>query len=110
MKNALLLIVIALMFACPSVSHSEEQWKSVCESVATLAETVIAKKYEGMSMSKMMSVIGENDDADREIVADAFEMPRYSTEEMIKKQKEEFRDKWYLRCYKSYLLTTKSKL
>jgi len=53
----------------------------------------------GTSMSKIMKLSG-SDEIGRKIVVDAYENPRWSTESSIKKSIENFKNKWFLSCFK----------
>jgi len=50
-------------------------------------------------MSKIMKVSG-SDEIGRKIVVDAYERSRFSTESYQKKSIENFKNEWFLSCFK----------
>lgn len=97
------LATIMCIFFIAMPAHAEDDWRAMCNSVASIAETIMKARQDGVSMAKMMEIPepeGSNGLGEGLIIA-AYESPRYSTEEMQTRSIEEFRDKAYLQCVKA---------
>ena len=91
----------------------EEAKRQLCRSAANSAESTMRSRQLGLPMSEIIdninSIARDNQDfnaAERaafinrmeRMVIEAYESPRYATDEMQKKIIEDFRDKKYLEC------------
>lgn len=79
-------------------------WGSTCDSVGELAEIIMTKRHEGVSMSQLMEIARTEDGPGSELVqimvTMAFDRPRFETVEVQRRSIEEFRDDLYLMCVK----------
>ncbi len=107
MKRAMVCFVMVGMSmlnvaqAVPSVDpDSKENWRERCDSISTLAGSIMEARQEGIAMSNAMKIADGNKLAEL-MVAGAFDTPRYGTADYKKRTIEEFRDSWYLKCTKT---------
>lgn len=100
----IVLLVVAFMFL-PATSFSEDgNWRELCEGYAGLAATVMGKRLDGVPMQAMVKAVIKDGSVDQDIermVTEAYDSPRFTTEEHKRRAVEEFRDRWYLLCYKA---------
>lgn len=99
----IIFIGVALAFTCSPVSAGQEK-ENYCQKVSGLAEAIISARHLGVSMQDLISTNKDDPrakDMKEIMIIEAFEQPRMNTDEMKKRSIEEFRDKWYLECYKS---------
>jgi hypothetical protein len=86
----------------PVQSESSDDWRSRCNSVGALSESIMSGRQHGVSMSKMMdSANPEIRKLVEEIIIEAYDSPRYSTDAAQIRSIEEFRNEVYLQCAKS---------
>jgi hypothetical protein len=95
--------------ATPKVTSvaNQPQWQPLCDSVSKAAEVVMKGRQTGTSMSEMMKqsqLIEDKDLRDLTVtmVTSAFEKNRWSTNEMMVKEIQNFRDYYYMTCFKTY--------
>jgi hypothetical protein len=101
-------LVIAVGILTAGIAKAEEAKEnplSICNSIASYAETAMTKRQEGFLMVQMMEIaIGSDSDNvnefGRTIIIEAYEHPRYSTTEFQREAIADFRDRWYLWCAK----------
>lgn len=100
MKRAIV-ILFSLIVVTPVKADS---WRELCSSYSDLSEKIMTNRQSGVAMSKMMSTVDGQKDAMskviEEIIIEAYEKPRYSTERMQKRTIEDFRNSIYLTCAK----------
>ena len=92
-----LIATLALLMALSTPAQADE---SYCDQISGLAEAMMSSRQAGVSMAKAMKVTGDND-LFKAMMVDAYETARYSVESNQQRKIEDFRDKWYLACYKS---------
>jgi len=94
---------ISLLLFIPLLSYAEESKKidpiEVCSTFEELAGLIMEHRQLGTPMSKIMKILG-SDKIGRKIVVDAYEETRFSTESYQKKSIENFKNKWFLSCFK----------
>lgn len=74
-----------------------------CDGIARLAEAIMEARHAGGEMSEMMAMKSSDKNVDvinKTIVQSAFERPRMRSPENIKYSIQEFKNDWYLACYK----------
>jgi hypothetical protein len=100
MKKIALALTAVLMMVGPVVAES---WDDRCAADAKLAALIMTQRQKGIPMSGQMKAIGNMPEASlyRKMVIDAYERPRYRTSEIVQREIEDFRDRWYLGCIKS---------
>ena len=69
-----------------------------CEQIAELAKSIMTARQKGVSMVEMM---GEDGSLTEVIVVDAYEEGRYRVEANQQRRIADFRDEWFMVCYKS---------
>ncbi|MGX9996688.1 hypothetical protein [Vibrio sp. JZG120] len=77
-----------------------EEWMEICEKYGSLATSIMNNRQVGVSMSKMMEAV-DGDKLLQNLIIEAYDSPRFSTDKMQKKATERFRDDTYLACVKS---------
>lgn len=98
---SILLLNICLFHNSPSYSNT------LCEYLGDMANTVMNSRQEGAAMSDMMKHFYNDDtmptlkDMHKSIIISAYEIPRYSTNEMQHKATQDFRNIVELNCYKN---------
>lgn len=77
---------------------------AACNSISSLAETIMKQRQNGAPMSEMMRIAGEAGGAigkvGEELVIMAYDKPRYTTENYQQRVIEDFRDSAHLECVK----------
>jgi len=92
------LSALVLILAIYAGSAKAEE-KDHCLQISSLAESIMTGRQMGLPMSKMMGVTDL--DLARTMVIEAYEHPRFSTEQVKKRAIGDFRDRWYLACVKA---------
>jgi len=91
--------LLSAFILCAAIWHTNANAETNCESVAGFAETVMEARQKGVSLVKMMQATDNK--LLQAIIMEAYETPRYSTEEYQARKIGEFRDSWYLACLKN---------
>jgi len=68
-----------------------------CKALADTAETAAEKRYEGVAMSRLMEIAGDNEVA-KELVREAYDLPNYTAEEYQRRDVREFGNTVYAAC------------
>jgi hypothetical protein len=93
--------MLALTLATGAARAEGDDWRQKCKNYESLAETVMEKRQAGIAVSRMMEVAGE-DALIQDLVERAYDQPRYSTDRMIRRTIEDFRNQAYMACLKAY--------
>ena len=97
--KALTALTLAILIALSTTALAEEEQAS-CDQIANVAKSVMSGRQAGVSMGTMVGIAKGNALIEK-MVVEAFESGRYSTKEIQDRQISEFRDKWFLWCFKS---------
>ena len=92
-----LIATLALLMALSVPAQAEP---ASCQQIAELAKSIMTARQKGVSMSKVMEIAGDNK-LFKEMMVDAYETGRYIVESNQRRETADFRDKWYLACYKA---------
>ena len=92
-------LTLAILMALSTTAAAEEEQAS-CEQIADLAKSIMTARQKGVSMVEMMGV-GEDGSLTEVIVVDAYEEGRYRVEANQQRRIADFRDEWFMVCYKS---------
>ena len=95
--KALTATILALMMALSVPAQADE---SYCDQISELAEGIMSSRQGGVSMAKAMEIAGDNK-LFKGMMVDAYETGRYIVESNQRREIADFRDKWYLACYKA---------
>lgn len=97
MKKVMATLAILLI---AGTATADEKWDNFCAETANYAEELMRGRHQGVPMQKSMELASEaeNEELCRLMVTDAYRSPRYTTDEVIRRSIEDFRDKWYLYC------------
>jgi len=98
MKRYLLAILILL--SIPTVSFAGEKWEEKCAVISNLAYVIMEARQNGAPMQKIMEKVVGTKIYER-MVFEAYETPRFNTEEYQTDAENDFRDRWYLLCSKN---------
>ncbi len=101
-----LLAIIGLTLCC-SVAQAEESTSDelrramdkVCAMYASLAESMMDAHQSGLSLSEALATTDSHKGA-RKIVVEAYDSPRYRTDDAKLRAVEKFRDSIHVRCLK----------
>ena len=75
-----------------------------CGKISNLAETVMMKRQDGISMKAMMEVVikqGGPTDMMKSMVIDAYKQPRMHVAENAHRIVVDFKNTWYMMCLKA---------
>jgi hypothetical protein len=92
MKRLLIAATTALMM---TTAHADE----VCANLGEYARTVMESRQLGVPLSKVMAVV-KDADIPKKIALDAYEQPRFQSEEFRQTAIEDFGNKWETLCYR----------
>jgi len=96
--TALTLAILMALSTTALAAEGEEQ--ASCEQIADVAKSVMSGRQGGVSMGALVGIAKGNALIEK-MVVEAFESGRYSTKQVQDRQISEFRDKWFLWCFKS---------
>jgi hypothetical protein len=92
MKRLLIAATAALMM---TAAHADP----VCVALGEYSRTVMDARQTGVALSKIMEIV-KGDDIHTRIVLDAYEQPRFQTEEFRRTAIQDFGNKWETVCYR----------
>lgn len=102
-KNLFLILII---FVAGNVTAKVAS--DVCKETYDIAEKVMIYRQAGVPMPIQMKFVdelkglnSETKQTVRDIVQEAYEEPKYSTQDYQDKSVKEFSNSWYLKCYKA---------
>lgn len=95
MKTLFLIITIFLL---PSISFADDLDEK-CKKIGDLAYTVMVGRQGDIGMSKMIKGFASIEGS-RAMIIEAFDTPRYNTNQNKRQAWSDFRDEMALRCYK----------
>jgi len=94
MKALTLALLIAL--STPALSAVTPK---LCSDLSETAATIMEKRQGGASMSQIMEIVTDSKIM-QEMVVEAYEVRRHPAPMWQEREIDDFRDKWYLTCYK----------
>ena len=71
----------------------------LCSKLSDTAGTIMEKRQGGVAMVRIMDLMG-NSKIMQAVVLDAYEVRRHPAPTWQEREIDDFRDKWYLTCYK----------
>jgi hypothetical protein len=106
-RNIIYLALLLLFLQSTSNAEgiSREGALKTCTQIEGISGLIMEGRQSGVSMSELMkvSVPGSINEIMDDIVIDAFEKPRSSTQSHKAKTIENFKSKWFLSCYKGMI-------
>ena len=87
-------------------AEEKAQWRDLCAEVSEIAETIMERRQEGVSMQKMMDIIAYGTGSKgatnitETLIMKAYEIPRYRVKDNRERAVQEFKNRWYLACVK----------
>ena len=87
-------ILLAVLLGASATAAAD-----ACKMTGDIAEKMMMARQLGVSMQSVMAAA--ESPLRKAMVMDAYEVPRYATDEFQKRKAQDFRDKWYMSCYKS---------
>ena len=100
--NKIVLTLTLVALSIPALAAEPVPTKETCSSIAEVARVTMLARQSGVPLRSMMEIAADQTIVD--IVTEAYSSPAYSTSEVQEKTIQNFEDKWYLRCLKSYNL------
>ena len=94
MKALTLALLIAL--STPTMASVTPE---LCSKLSTTAGNIMLKRQEGVSMVRIMAMMGDSATL-QSMVVEAYEVRRHPAPMWQEREIDDFRDKWYLTCYK----------
>jgi hypothetical protein len=100
----ILIVAMALLAALSTTASAE---LTGCKLHSYLAGEIMTSRQSGQQMATLIDIAKAEADNSRAvqlaqlIVVDAYESPRFSTENYKARAISEFKNKWYLRCFKA---------
>jgi len=91
-------LTIALLIALSSPALAALT-PELCSKLSDTAGTIMQKRQEGVAMGRIMDLMGDSKIM-QEIVVEAYEVRRHPAPMWQEREIDDFRDKWYLTCYK----------
>ena len=102
LKNHVLAITLTVLSSplmAEGLAGDEMNTDEMCDGLSSLSEKIMEARQAGVSLSNALGIV--QTEATRMIVMDAWESPRYSTESIIQREIEDFRDRWHLTCLRA---------
>jgi len=93
-------LTLAILMALSTTASAEGEEQASCDQIANVAKSVMSGRQGGVSMGTLVGIAKGNALIEK-MVVEAFESGRYSTKQVQDRQISEFRDKWFLWCFKS---------
>lgn len=72
-----------------------------CETYGGLASEIMKHRQNGVAMSAILAVLGDEETQEKAMVREAFEQPRFHSPSGKKRAIEDYRASIELRCFKS---------
>jgi hypothetical protein len=108
----ILIVAMAILAALSTTASAE---LTECKMTSRFAGQVMSGRQSGVQMATVMDIAKEEAEAGNNsqmlqsqelqavqlIIVDAYESPRFSTENYKARAISEFKNKWYLRCFKA---------
>ena len=92
------LLMVAALVSAPVLAE-----ESNCAGISALSYQVMDSRQAGVSLVTMMDIV--KDSGIRELaeamILEAYQSPRYHTQQVAQRESEDFRDKWTLACLRS---------
>ena len=92
MKN--LIVALTLFAASPVMAEG------LCTDIEEIATAVHEARSAGVSVTRMME-LANGSQVIETIVLDAYDRPRYQTEQVIIRDRQEFVNKWVMHCIRA---------
>lgn len=98
-----MILIFLLFLAASDIVHASEPVDVLehCADVEAVAQTIMEKRQEGVSMSIMMRAAG-NSELFKTLVVEAFDYPRYTTPSVQRDTVQNFAAKWALLCFQAF--------
>ena len=96
MKALTLALLIAL--SSPALATLTPE---LCSNLSETAGTIMQKRQEGVAMVRIMDLMGDSATL-QSMVVEAYEVRRHPAPMWQKREINDFRDKWYMACYKEF--------
>ena len=101
MKKLVLTLTLAAL-PIPALAAAEPAPMSeYCPKIAELANAVMVARQNGSPMREVMA-LADGNDVMVSMVTEAYGTPAYTIRENKEREIQDFEDKWYLLCVKSY--------
>ena len=93
-----LAVVVMALLAVPAAFGQDEHGK-LCDQVDSLAQTIMERRQNGMPARDMYDAMGaDGNDIAAQMIDEAYDKPRYQTDDMKEQTVQEFRNRWFQIC------------
>jgi len=96
--KALTALTLAILMALSTTALASVN-PELCSKLSTTAGNIMLKRQEGVSMVRIMAMMGDSATL-QSMVVEAYEVRRHPAPMWQEREIDDFRDKWYLACYK----------
>lgn len=96
-KTIFLTLTLSALLSLSAVAEEEEE--TFCERIAKIAEVAHEMRYNNISLANALRTIGDYQ-LGRKIIIEAYELPRYGTDQYILQDRRDLSDKWHIACIK----------
>ena len=97
--------VFIILFQLLSLNlFAENEYLTKCKSLSGFAQNVMKGRQAGVPMSKYMELSNKKPELKviiEDITIDAYDRPRFMTDEMVQREIDDFTNKQYLKCIKA---------
>ena len=98
--NKILLTLTLAALSIPAFAAEPVPMKATCDQIAEFSRLAMEARQIGAPLRTMMAVGKDSIMAD--MLTEAYGHPAYRTSEVQDRAIQDFEDKWYLKCIKSY--------
>lgn len=100
MKKLVLTLTLAALTTSAFAAAAEVPMSETCPQIAEVARVTMLARQAGVPLRSMMEIVKNPITVD--IITEAYSSPAYSTSEVQEKTIQNFEDRWYLKCVKTY--------
>ena len=107
--KTILTVLFFILITTPA--FAEDTWKTTCEALSETAGSIMSARQAGVPLAQMMNMLTEKEpvgatEKDKRyvegLVLQAYEQPRFNTEDDKNNSINDFQNTIYLRCAKMY--------
>lgn len=96
--KALLLTLLLTTTSVTATELTKDEGIKFCEDVSEMSGLVMVMRQEDVTITEALVI---TKGAFKELIMDAYDTPKYSTDKFKKLSINEFRNKWHLACLKN---------
>ena len=102
MKTLILAVTLTLLSTSAFAEDvaPRNTYDKTCQDIAEVAQSIMTIRQQGQPLSKSINIY--ESELGRDIVIEAYSLPKYKTESYIKDSIDSFSNKWHLYCIKLF--------